>query len=75
MFVSLATPLTPANFQRAKTQLLISSGCLFRHSLSHLPEANFARASGQLHAKPLGFCKHAAGNIIRIKNEDAIKKI
>jgi hypothetical protein len=37
-------------------------------------EANFARASGQLRAKPPVFGKHAARTIIWIKKEDTIKK-
>jgi hypothetical protein len=38
-------------------------------------EANFARATGQFHAKPPVFCKHAREQLFELKNEDAIKNL
>jgi hypothetical protein len=37
-------------------------------------EANFARATDQLRVKPPVFCKHAREQLVKLKNEDAIKK-
>jgi hypothetical protein len=37
-------------------------------------EANFARVTGQLRAKPPVLCKHAREQLLKLKNEDAIKK-